>query len=474
MTTLKLLRILVPLAFLISCKSNQVVEKKLIKELPSAFAESKDSSSLASLNWRTYFTDSTLTALIEAAIENNPDLFIAMQRIEASKATIAMRRGALLPVINANASFWQRKFGLYTMDGAGNITTDITPGQIVPIHLPDYYLGLQTSWEVDAWGKLRNKRRAAFNRYLASVEGKNLVVTNLIADVANSYYELLALDNELNIIRESISLQENVLQLADVQKEAGVANDLAVKRFQAELLSTKGLQFEVLQKIIENENRINLLLGRFSQPIRRNSNSLNEPLIINLNTGIPSQLLRNRPDIRQAEFELLASKADLNAARSAFYPSITITGGLGLQAFRPGLLFTTPESMAYSLLANLVAPLINRSAIKAEFRTANALQLEALYNYEKSILTAFAEVNNEVNRIQNLENLLEAKTQEVEVLTQSIETSSELFKARRANYIEVFMTQQTALQARLALINTKVRKYNTYVNIYKTLGGGWQ
>jgi outer membrane protein, multidrug efflux system len=457
-----------------NCKSTKTVQQDMGKPMPDSFASAKDSSNSANANWKQYFSDPDLVGLIDLSLKNNLDMLATLQKIEGARAGVQLRRGALFPTLNANVSFLQRKFGYYTMDDAGNRTTEIEPGKIIPTHLPDYYTGLQTSWEIDVWGKLRNKKKAAFARYLSSVEGKNVVITNLIADVANSYYELLALDNELDIIKETIKLQENAFELSKIQKQAAAVNELAVQQFEAQLLNSKALEFEVSQKITETENKINFLLGRYPQTITRDKTQLNKELPVKATVGIPSDLLKNRPDIRQAEFELIASKADVNAAKAAFYPSLNINGSMGLQAFKAGFLFTNPQSLAYSALGSLIAPLLNRSAIKAEFKSASAYQVETLYNYQKSILNGYVEVYNEVVRINNLSKIVDLKTQEVTILTKAIETSNELFKTGRATYIEVLMTQKGSQQSQLELVNAKKRQYNAVVDIYKALGGGWK
>jgi len=460
--------------FIISCKTSKPLENSTVKNMPQSFATTKDSSNSADINWKQYFTDPNLVELIDLSLKNNMDMSIALQRIEAARAGMRSSKNALFPTLNANAAFWQRKFGYYTMDDAGNRTTEIEPGVMVPTHLPDYYIGLQTSWEIDVWGKLRNKKKAAVARYLSSVEGKNIVLTNLIADIANSYYELLALDNELEIIKETIKLQENALELITIQKQAGVANELAVQQFQAQVFNSKALEFETTQKITICENNINFLLGRYPQTINRNKDELIKELPFKPTVGIPSNLLKNRPDIKQAEFDLMASRADVKAAKAAFYPSLNINGSIGFQAFKAGLLVTNPQSMAYSLLGNLVAPLLNRNAIKAEFKTANAMQQEALFNYQKTILNGYVEVYNEVAKINSLEKIVDFKTKQANTLTQAIETSSDLFKTGNASYIEVLMAQTGSLDSKLQLIDAKKRQYNAVVDIYKALGGGWR
>jgi outer membrane protein TolC len=189
--------------------------------------------------------------------------------------------------------------------------------------------------------------------------------------------------------------------------------------------------------------------------------------------GVPAQLLRNRPDVRQAEQELRASGADVNAAHAAFYPSLSISASAGFQAFNPAFLFS-PQSLAYSVFGNLMAPLINRAALKAAFSNASARQQEALASYQQSILRAFMEVYTELSLISNLENIRQLKTEESRVLTESIETSSELFRSGRASYLEVLMTQQNALRAKLELVDTRKRQYHAMLNLYRGLGGGWR
>ena len=456
-----------------SCKSEQTLQQGSIKPIPNSFNNSNDSASSANIRWKEYFSDTNLLTLLDTAVGNNLDGLIALQRIEIAKAGVQYSKGALLPTINGIAVPKINRYGLYTMDGAGNSTTDIQRGRIIPTNLPDYLVGFQTIWEADIWGKLRNRKKAAIARYMASAEGRNWMMTNVVAQVANSYYELLALDYELEIIEETISLQQNAFEIVTVQKEAGAANELAVKQFKAQLLNSKALEIQVKQQIIESESRINILLGRFPQPIIRDKTSFAQSNLSEMQTGIPSDLLRNRPDIRQSELELVAAKADVKSAKAMFYPTFHLTGGVGFQAFEPSLLFTTPQSFIFSLLGSISAPLINRSAIKAEFKAANAFQVEALYNYQKSILNGYVEVYNELQNIKNLQQIYEIRNEEVTTLSQAIETSFDLFRTGRATYLEVLLTQQNALNAKLDFTNTRKNQYISRVNLYKALGGGW-
>jgi outer membrane protein TolC len=282
------------------------------------------------------------------------------------------------------------------------------------------------------------------------------------------------LDNELDIIRQTLQKQQEALEVIKVQKEAGRANELAVQQFNAQLLNTKVLETQALQQITETENRINFLLGRYPQPVARNKEMLFQAVPEQIAAGLPSQLLANRPDVREAEYQIEASKFDVKAARAAFFPNFTITAALGFQAFNPEFLFQSPASLAYSLMGTLVAPLINRNALKAQFNTAKANQLTAMYNYQNTILKAYVEVANTLSNIRNLQKVHSLKEQQSRVLENSVEASGELYKTARATYLEVLIAQQSALLANLELIEAIKRQRLSTVTIYKALGGGWK
>ncbi|PZR35937.1 MAG: RND transporter [Azospira oryzae] len=456
-----------------ACKPSKNISVPDLAAAPDTFMK-QDSVQPLPLNWNDYFSDSLLIALIDTAIRHNLDVRVALQRIEQAGASVRFAKGTILPTVHGGATAAVRRFGLYTMDGAGNSTTEIEPGLIVPTNLPDYLVGLQTSWEADVWGKLRNRKKAAAARYLSSIEGKNWLTTTIVAEVASSYYRLLALDRELSMIRENITLQSNAVEIVKLQKEAGATNELAVQQFQAQLLNTRGLEMEVRQQVIEEESHINYLLGRFTQFIPRYKELFQQQVPLPLQAGKPVDVLQSRPDVKQAELEMLASRADVKSAKAAFYPSLVINGGIGLQAFKTEVLFTTPESFIFSLIGSLSTPLLNRSAIRAEFKAANARQVESIYNYQQRIIQGYNEVYNELNSITNLQQIYTIKNEEVEVLYKSIETSTELFKTGRATYLEVLLAQQKALYTQLDLVEVRRKQLQASVNVYKAMGGGWK
>lgn len=434
----------------------------------------KDSTNSSAIKWKDFFKDANLTALIDEALQKNQELNIMLQNINIAKNNVRGRKGAYLPFVGAGINAGTEKVGRYTSQGANDANTEIMPGKEFPDPLSDFKLGVNLAWEVDIWNKLRNAKKAAVHNYLATTEGKNFMVTTLIAEIANSYYELLSLDNQLDILKKNIDIQLNALEIVKMEKNSARVTELAVKKFEAEVLKNQSHQYMIQQNIVEIENHINFLVGRFPTQIKRNSQDFLTTIPDSLQTGIPSQLLQNRPDIRQAEQELIASKLEVKSAKAEFYPSMLIRAGLGYQAFDPKYLLQTPTSLIYSLAGDLVAPLINRNAIKATFYNANAKQVQAAYHYERAILQGYIEVSNQLSNIDNMKKSFELKNNQVQTLNQSIDISTMLFKSARADYMEVLMTQRDALEAKFELIETKKAQYHASINLYQALGGGWR
>ena len=450
-------------------------QKSVITEnrsVPLSYSTSIDSTNIVKLNWKRYFNDENLIALIDTAVKKNQELNITLQEIEINRNEIRSRKGEYLPFVGVRAGAGVEKEGRFTRFGAVDENLDIEPGTAFPQPFTDYMAGLYASWEVDIWKKLRNAKKAALMRYLGSVEGKNFLVTNLISEIANSYYELMALDNLLDIIEKNVAIQTNGLHVVKQQKQAAKVTQLAVNRFEAQLLNTKNLQFEIRQKIIEAENRIHFLIGGFPKTISRSSVTFNDIVIDSISAGIPSQLLRNRPDIRQAELNLAAAKLDVKVARANFYPSLRIEAGTGFQAFNPAHLIK-PESILFNLAGDLMAPLVNRNAITAMYRSANARQIQEVYSYERTILHGYLEVVNQLSLVDNFTKSYQTKSAEVDLLTNSITISNSLFSSARADYLEVLLTQREALESKMDLIEIKLKQMNAKVNIYRSLGGGW-
>jgi outer membrane protein, multidrug efflux system len=460
-----------------SCKILEPTKQPRAIEVPMTFASGMDSAGIGAMNWRAFFNDDQLKALIDTALQSNLDLKSAVQRIEMAQSVVTMRQGLLLPSANAELSAGGRKFGDYTMDGVGNYDTNFSDNidsdrKLPAPFMPDYFVGVRSSWEIDVWGKLKTQKKAAFDRFLATQKARHAVVTGIIAQVASLYYELITLDVELSIIHNNIALQEKAVYTITIQKEAGRANELGVKQFTAQLLNTRSLEFDIRQKIVERENELNTLLGRFPQPIARNK-GLTQQIPQQISAGVPSQMLRRRPDVQQALLDLNAHIADQHAAKLAFLPSVNITAFLGFNAFKSALLLN-PGSLAYGALGGIAGPLLNRKGLKAEKRRSEAASREALYFYNKTILTGFQEISTSLRKLENTQRIVNLKNEEVAVLQQAVAASQDLFVGGYATYLEIIMAQKGVLDAELSLVNVQKEQSLALIQLYRALGGGWE
>ena len=418
-----------------------------------------------------FFNDPMLTSLIDQAFIDNQELKILAEDIQIARNEVYSRRGAYLPFGFLGARAGLDKPGAFTRDGAVEENL-LARGHSFPEPLPEFLVAANVSWEIDIWKKLRNAQCAAYLRYLGTAEGRNYIVTRLVAEIAGNYYELMALDKRLETLDRTISLQEQSLEVAKAKKEAGRGTELAVQRFQAEVHKNQSEKLIIAQEIVEAENRINFLTGRFPQAVDRELAEFFDLNIHPLSAGVPSELLRNRADIRQAERELQAAGLDVRVARARFYPSLIINAGVGYNAFDARYLFSTPESLIYNLAGDVVAPVINRNAIKADYSNANAEQLKAVYNYQRTVLNAFTEVINRMAKVDNYGRSLEIKRQQLESLEASVDVATKLFQNARAEYVEVLLAQRDLQDAKMVIIETKKQQLTAVVDSYQALGGG--
>lgn len=464
---------LIPFILLLhSCINLNQTVREAHTNVPEYNNQNQDTTNVSSIPWRNYFNDVYLQALIDTALINNQELNIVLQEIEIRKNEILSRTGEYQPSVRLGVGSGIEKTGVFTRNGAVEEQLTIKDGEAFPKLLSDFSFSANASWEVDLWHKLRDAKDASVQNYLASIEGKNFLVTQLVAEIAATYYELIALDYYLKTINENVEIQTNALKSVKLQKESAKASQLAVNRFEAQLLKTTNRQYSVRQRIIEKENHLNFLTGRFPSKIERSSLFF-EISIDSITIGIPSQLLSNRPDLKQAELELMASKLDVAVAKANFYPSLNIRGGVGFNAFNPAFLLN-PESLIFNAFGDLMAPLINRKGIEAAYLTASSKQLQAVFNYEQTILKAFVDVQNQVAKIENYSSSYDVKSKEVTILEQSVNIANSLFNSARADYVEVLLTQEEVLEAKLEKIEAKSRLLEGKVHIYRSLGGGWK
>ncbi|TWI89331.1 NodT family efflux transporter outer membrane factor (OMF) lipoprotein [Chitinophaga japonensis] len=466
------------LLLVLGCRLPQPLVLPEQPAMPDTFTGSTDTAGIGHMPWQQFFKDARLRALIDTALQRNYSLRKAEEKVKISGAVLLAAKHAWLPTANLTASAGVDKFGDYTMNGVGNYDTNLSPNidkdqRIPDPAVPDYFLGLRSSWQVDLWGKLKQRKKAALMRFLASTQGKRLITTLLVSEVAAHYYELIALDSELAILQKNIALQETALATVQVQKAAGRATLLAEQQFQAQLLDTRSREYTTRQRQLVVEAELNYLLGRFPQPVPRGKQLAVDTLAATWRPGIPGGLLTNRPDIKQAELELAASKADVLAARKAFLPSLSITPYVGYNAFKAGLLLN-PGSLAYGVLGSITAPLFNQKQLTAQYQIQQSNTRISYYDYQQKILRAYQEVSVALCNIANQQEVYKLKSKEVTVLQSAVSTANDLFLGGYASYLEIITAQKSVLEAELSLIQARRKMLAGTVQLYQALGGGWR
>jgi multidrug efflux system outer membrane protein len=445
-----------------ACAPTIPMLKTKAQAMPKSFPDelTTDENS-ADVVWKEFYQDQQLNGLIDLALKNNQELSILEQEINIANNEIMSRQGEYLPKFNAGVGGGIEKAERFSTEDANSATKF-------------GHLGVTTSWEVDIWKKLRNATKSAYYNYLGSIETRKYLVTNVVAEVANSYYELMALDNQHTIVDSYVSVLTQIKDMVLLQQSAGRVTSLPVKRFEAEVLKNKARQYQIKQRITVAQNKLNLLLGRYPQNISRDSKHFIEIAFTKIRSSVPTKLLDNRPDIKRASLELMAAKLNVKVAKARFYPSLSIDGSYGWEQFNSKHFDGTPTSIFYGIAANLTAPILNRKGIEADYRSANNKQVQAVYNYEKTMIQAYGEVVNQLSMIKNYNTVYEMKSNQVKALNESIEISNTLFRAARVDYIESLMTQRDSLEAQIELVDVKRDQLSSYVNLYKALGGGWK
>ena len=425
---------------------------------------SADSTTIANMPWQTVFKDEKLNALIQKGLDNNLNLKNAIENIIQAQASLRQSKLAYYPTLNLDANATRNKqseAGLNFPAGI-NINTLTTT----------YKLGLSTSWEADIWGKLSSSKRAALATYLSTDAAKQAVQTQLIADIANNYFLLLAYDKQLVITQETLESRiKNVQTIKDL-KEGAIVTGAAVVQSEANQHAAEVLIPDLKQRIRETENTINILLGQAPQPIERGTLD-NQSIPENLALGLPSQLLQNRPDVRQAEFNFRTAFEMTNMAKTYFYPSLTLTASGGFSNLELKDFFT--NSIFYSLIGGLTQPIFNQGLNKMRLTTAQSQQVQAYNNFQQSLLVAGQEVSNALYAYQMAADKEDSREKQIAALEKAVDYTQQLLEYSSAtNYTDVLTSEQNLLAAQLSGINDNLQKLQAVVDLYRALGGGWK
>jgi len=427
-----------------------------------AVENSTDTTSLATIPWKSYFPDSKLQTLIAEGLDHGYNMQVAMTRIQQAEAGLYMSKSALLPSVGAAARVD------YTRMSSGNRGTDVF-GYTSNINS----LGLTASWEADLWGKLNSQTKSKYAAYLNTLEYRKLIQTTLISTIAKSYYSLMALDEQLRTTKETIVLLQKSTETLQALKDAGQITAAGVEQSKALLYSTQLSVFDLESRMRQQENAICVLIGRAPGAIDRGS--INDQIIPStMNGNVSVRTLSNRPDVKQAELSLQSAYALTDAAKAAFYPTLSInTLSLGFAAGGVSNFFS-PAHLAAEIIAGITQPIFSRGQLKGNLKITKAQQDEALLTFSNTLLVAGQEVSDILYSYKSLVNKNEWRDKQVESLIKSVDYTQELLKAGEANYTEVLSAQQNLLSAQLSKVNDKLDQLTQSVSLYKALGGGVQ
>lgn len=445
---------------LASCKVTRTYESPEVRT-DGLFrdVQTSDTNSIANLPWREVFTDTVLQRLIAEGIAQNLDLQIAYTRIRQSEAYFEQSRAAFLPTFNANASVSESK--LSNAQGFG-----------IRKNATQYQLGLSSSWEADIWGRLSSNRRASLASLLQTQAGTRAIQTSIVSGIANYYYTLLALDQQLAITEQTVRNWDTTVRTMSALKEAARVTEAAVVQSEAQRYAAEVTIPDLKQRIRETENALSILLGQTPTAIQR-SRLDDQSTVSVLQTGVPAQLLGNRPDVQQAEFAYRSAFEFTNVARTAFYPALTITGSAGLTSLTLGS-FLDPSSLAASIAAGLTQPIFNRRLNRTNLIFAQEQQQAALLDFRNTLLVAGREVSDAISLHSTALEKMTVRTLQLTALQRSVEYTQELLRNGFANYNEVITARQSLLAAELGRVNDQLQSLQAMVNLYRSLGGGWK
>ncbi|WP_100613882.1 efflux transporter outer membrane subunit [Confluentibacter citreus] len=460
----KALLIIVMAFTLQSCFVAKDYERPELAETQNLFRTDNlptDSLSMADVSWKTLFTDRYLNQYIEEGLQNNIDIRVAIQQIISAEAYFKQGKAGYLPTLTGKATMTHQELARNSQFGS------FFNGAI-----DQYELSGALSWEADIWGKIRSNKRAFQAGYLQSVAAHQAVKTQLISSIAATYYQLLALDAQLAITKQTIATRDSSVVTIKALKDAGQVTQVAVDQNIAQYNNAKALQVDLEVAIFRTENTLSILLGKAPQHFERSAMDV-QVIDTDLKLGVPANLLRNRPDVMAAEYGLIQSFELTNVARSNFYPSLTLTGSGGFQSLDLDELLSA-NSLFATLVGGLTQPIFNQRRIKTQNEVAKAQQEQALLNFKKSLLVAGNEVSNALYTYNAETKKFEYRKNEVEALRNAESNSEELLKNGYANYLDLLTARQSELSAELNVIDSKLQQLLSVVNLYEALGGGWK
>ncbi|MEC5157564.1 TolC family protein [Chryseobacterium sp. MP_3.2] len=463
---IKLLSILFASFFLTSCITREKYERPTEAIDENLFRTDllpQDSLSLATVSWKEIFTDAILQKHITKALENNLDVRVALQNINAADSYLKQSKAAYLPTLSAGPNYTFQTQSLNTQNA------QLFGGRV---YRNQFDVSANVGWEVDVWGKLKAQEKAELASYLGTVSTHQAVKSDLVASVASAYYQLLTFDDQKRIINETITLRKKNLETTSALKEAGNLTEVAVQQSEALVFNAQSMLISIDVQIALLENTMSLLMAEPSGDIERSTISAQQ-MPLSLKLGYPANLLANRPDVKAAEYRLMNAFELTDAARANFYPTLRLTGSGGITAGEIDQLFNV-NSLFANVVAGLTQPILNKRQIKTQYEVSMANKEIAYLNFRRSILTAGKEVSDALKVYNSQDGFISLKRQEMEAYKNSVEYSQELVNYGLANYLEVINASVNQLNAELNISNAEYSKLDAGIELYRALGGGWR
>jgi multidrug efflux system outer membrane protein len=416
--------------------------------------------------WKSYYKDPMLVDLIEKALVKNNEVLIAIKSMEQLDLTYKQAKLSLLPTLDFDAGAsrsYQSKNSLN-----GSLSAQFTQKD----YLDDYSANLRLSWEADIWGKAAMQKRDAKAGYFAQKENLSALKTRIIVQVAQSYYNLLGLDEQLKIAQKNIDLSNSTLSMMQMQYNSGLISSLALYQTEAQKKTAELLVPLAEANITVQENALQILCGEYPDSIKRSGNLDAAALNVALSSGVPASLLSRRPDVKAAEYAVMSANAKTGLAKATMYPTLSLSPSIGVNSFEFDTWFNFPGSVTKTIAANLVQPIFKKRQLRTAYEIAVLEQEKAVVQFKQSFITAVGEVSDAMSKLKNADKRMELATEKATSLDKATHDANLLYKSGMATYLEVIVAQNSALQNDLDVVAIKLEKLNAAINLYRALGGG--
>jgi multidrug efflux system outer membrane protein len=440
--------------------------------LPDTFrnaAATTDTSSVADIPWKSFFTDPILQKLIDSAIVKNYDMQVAIKNIESAQLVVKQVKWNYVPQADLNVTASSTRPSDNSLDGLS-----LAQDNIGTKHIEDYSANIALSWEADIWGKIRNQNKSALAAYLQTAEAKKAIQTDIVANVSQGYYNLLMLDDQLAIAKSNVALNDSTLRIIKLQYDAGQVTSLAVQQADAQRMAAAELVPQFEQDITLQENALQILAGELPGRIERSAKLDDITFTESLSTGIPSALVSRRPDVRSQELALRIANANVGINKSEMYPALRITAEGGVNSFKASNWFNIPASLFGVVAGSVLQPLLDHKELKTQYEVAKVEREKTVIQFRQSVLVAVGEVSDALVKIEKLKDQQAIAAKRLQTLELATSNSNLLFKNGLATYLEVITAQGNVLQSELELASIKRSQLSAVSELYKALGGGWK